>query len=525
MNILFVDDDVYVIEAMKTSLHWQEIGIDNCYYAYSVEQAKSIMEDADINILVSDIEMPHQNAFALLDWIREKGFLVQEILLTMYAEFSYAKQAIQYNCFAYVLKPVNYDELADLIRKAMEKEKQELENRKSEYYRKMWDESEKLRKEFFFRNILRNRKEDENTDYALHYADTDVFRVLCVYNYGEAYHYRDASQGMAEWESRSLLRECFAAEQMAPEAVFLVDTDYYALILKETDGAEDRIRSAGTAYFKKLREKRGMDACIFVSRPVMLQDIQKGLEGYARFVAASIPDPREIWFLSGQEPLPGGYQPPDFRRWNKLLQDGESSMLMKEAAAWVRQQKADHTMSRDSLRRVIGDFMQMIYAYLREKGVVLYEMEEPVFSDEMYQCSILNAPGALLAMEKMVEMSLHMMENGQGDKSVLDTVQEYIDQHCEEEMTRESLAQMVYLNPDYLARIFKKKTGFSVGAYIQEKRLVRAEEYLRQSGEPVNMIAAKCGYDNFSYFTKVFKARTGFTPKDYRKEYGDGANV
>lgn len=51
-------------------------------------------------------------------------------------------------------------------------------------------------------------------------------------------------------------------------------------------------------------------------------------------------------------------------------------------------------------------------------------------------------------------------------KSVAEEIKHYIRTHCGDELTRTSLAEIVYLNPDYLARLFKKETGVSLGNYI-----------------------------------------------------------
>ena len=71
MNILLVDDDSYVLEALRKSLDWTTIGIENVYTAQSVNKARKIIGDIPIHILICDIEMPKENCFGLLKWIKE----------------------------------------------------------------------------------------------------------------------------------------------------------------------------------------------------------------------------------------------------------------------------------------------------------------------------------------------------------------------------------------------------------------------------------------------------------------------
>ena len=50
--------------------------------------------------------MPGQDGFELLKWLREREMEVDTVLLTSYADFSYARAAVSFQCFEYLLKPV-----------------------------------------------------------------------------------------------------------------------------------------------------------------------------------------------------------------------------------------------------------------------------------------------------------------------------------------------------------------------------------------------------------------------------------
>jgi two-component system response regulator YesN len=101
--------------------------------------------------------------------------------------------------------------------------------------------------------------------------------------------------------------------------------------------------------------------------------------------------------------------------------------------------------------------------------------------------------------------------------SAVEVVRRYISENLDDDLTREKLADIVFLNSDYLARIFKKETNESLSNYISRKRIEIAQEYLTRTNQSVNIIAGLVGFDNVSYFSKVFKERVGMTPKEYRK--------
>lgn len=102
--------------------------------------------------------------------------------------------------------------------------------------------------------------------------------------------------------------------------------------------------------------------------------------------------------------------------------------------------------------------------------------------------------------------------------SVVEQIRQYIDLHYKEE-PRDSLGEIVYLNTDYMSRIFKKETGVSISSYILQKRVEEAKKLLAQSNLPINTVSIYVGYSNFSYFTKMFKENTGYSPLDYRRKF------
>lgn len=105
--------------------------------------------------------------------------------------------------------------------------------------------------------------------------------------------------------------------------------------------------------------------------------------------------------------------------------------------------------------------------------------------------------------------------------SVTSQVCAYIDAHYREEIHREKLGELVFLNTDYLSRIFKKEKGISISNYIIQKRVEEAKKLLTQSSLPINTVSLYVGYSNFSYFTKMFKDNTGYAPLEYRRNFGE----
>ena len=119
MNVLLVDDDRYVIAALQKGIDWEGIGIGGVFTAGNISTAKEIMLENRIDLLISDIDMPHGSGLDLLSYIRDTGNKVPAIFLTNYADFGYAKRALELRSFNYFLKPIDYEELTAVIKDAL----------------------------------------------------------------------------------------------------------------------------------------------------------------------------------------------------------------------------------------------------------------------------------------------------------------------------------------------------------------------------------------------------------------------
>lgn len=100
---------------------------------------------------------------------------------------------------------------------------------------------------------------------------------------------------------------------------------------------------------------------------------------------------------------------------------------------------------------------------------------------------------------------------------VIEKARAYIEQNLNAHLTREDVANHVYMNPDYLNRIFKKETGMLISDYILQERIKMAKELLTSSNLTITEIAMRVGFANFPYFSTMFKKYTKMNPVDYRK--------
>lgn len=117
INALIVDDDMATVEVVRNAVHWKQLGVENVSKAYNIEQAKKILLNEPINLVISDVEMPMGSGLDLLRWFREQKMDGEFLLLTCHEDFSYASEALHNRAAEYLLKPFDVDVMEVALRR------------------------------------------------------------------------------------------------------------------------------------------------------------------------------------------------------------------------------------------------------------------------------------------------------------------------------------------------------------------------------------------------------------------------
>ncbi len=98
-------------------------------------------------------------------------------------------------------------------------------------------------------------------------------------------------------------------------------------------------------------------------------------------------------------------------------------------------------------------------------------------------------------------------------------IKAHIDLHYTEDISLQSLADVLHISPYYLSHVFKDMTGYSPGQYITRRRIGLAQNLLISTGLSISEIAARVGYPSPSHFHDRFTRNVGMSPRAYRKAY------
>lgn len=103
------------------------------------------------------------------------------------------------------------------------------------------------------------------------------------------------------------------------------------------------------------------------------------------------------------------------------------------------------------------------------------------------------------------------------DKQIVNFIISYISENFSSKISVSNLARTVYLNSDYLGRIFKSYMGCTISAMIQKVRIEHACNMLRSTEKSIAEVSVLCGFEDKKFFYTVFKKHMGILPGEYRK--------
>ena len=209
---------------------------------------------------------------------------------------------------------------------------------------------------------------------------------------------------------------------------------------------------------------------------------------------------------------------PNYEEWSTLVEQGKASELqlrIEELFDRLSASQTDHAYIVNYYFSVV----HMIFQLLQRRTVSPHEL----YKGEEWKAG----ESAMKSLSAMKGWTIRFIGTaaeflGAQEKEVSHTiarVQQYINASLHQEMSREDIAEHVYLNPAYLSRLFRKETGLSLTDYTASLRIQKAKLELLDTNHRVSDVAMSVGYSNFSHFTKLFKKTTGLTPQEYRKKH------
>lgn len=521
MNVLIVDDDRFVVASLTKGLNWSKLGFTNIYTAYNIIDAKRIITETSIDLLLSDIDMPLGSGLELLAWIRDNHNDMPVIFLTNYADFNYAQKALALKSFHYFLKPIEYGKLTKIIEEAtlqLSQHNIQLEKNCESFWhsylhREIADSPDALQEYF--------------THMQLPYRATDIF--IPVFFTLFPYYLTDDNRLCSRFASQNTqtnyLTTTFEAifmDTLTAQDVFFeysTGSTCYLAILRSNSGEISPFLTMNCERFiKTVSSQMHCNLNCFMGVPSDFADFHANFKRLRSMMVNCLDVKCQTLLLANYHPTSGSFPICNTSMLELYLENNQFTSFLDYCHEYLQSLSAANKLQAASMSSFQIDVVQTLCVFLRNKGILANKL----FHGDDYHTLSGNAKNSISDMELYLSYIICLTKNHlqatASSPSIAKSIQDYVDQHYAEDISRSSLTDIFYLDSDYASKLFKKETGISFKNYIIHRRIEAAKELLGTTNLPINTISDNVGYANYSYFTRLFKKVTDMTPIEYRNK-------
>ena len=518
IQVLIVDDEIHCAEGVKCTMDWEKLGVMQIFTAYSLKQAQKVFQQQQIHIILCDVEMPKGSGLELLQWVREHGYRPVSILLTSYATFQYAKQAIELECMDYLLKPASREALMEVLYRAVERVKEQWKKEENTQLASYWNANEKKRVQRFWREVLEKEIPPDSTaildqareEHLVFHENNRylpiLFKIFDV-NYGEN------RKDLMETIMRKMQSGIWGAME---ETVTAFAADHFLVIAGFAEkGQEQKLECSCGEFISECKKELGVSIACYMGELRESGDLAFQYQALLREEKNNVMERSGVFFLhAGREKFT--YQRPDIEQWTDFFSKGAYEAAIHDIERYLDTMVHERKVNREMLEHLFQDFIQDIYIAIRESGVQAHLLFQDDESADLFKNATISVRNFKKWAIYIIQKAGSYVEMVERTDSVVSRLEKYIRNHLGEELSRNQLAEYVYLSPDYLARMFRQEKGVSLSNYITLERLEKGKRLLRETNMTVGDIAYQVGYGNLAYFTKVFREKNGVTPAQFR---------
>lgn len=516
---VLADDEELILKRLENAVDWSELNIRIVSLAQNGKEALDAILSYRPDLAVIDIRMPELNGLEVIKRTKKAGIQTDFILLSGYDDFSYAQTAIRYGAKAYLLKPVNSNELYDEIyRICMERSRQ-----KGPKINRLYQN--KLNVSFFNRlidskilepEIIRQTLADaelpisdspcyvcvlqfqEESDSFLSQAgaaldqyfshEKHVFwnynshQIVGIFNISSTLPFKNAMGCLEVFQN---LGGSLPLIGVGDAVSSLLECPYsynHALTAMTYQLYDDTSRIFTYEYICTVPPNLKLTDIDYL--PLIQYIVKKDLEGIRSYCdhfmeqLLYVPAPPPNYVFSFCYAL--------FHQVEKEFSDFSHNEITEIATAQDLYQFRKLSQIRrwliDSFCQ-LSEFIDAVYGYATPK----YSAAQKSTADE--------------------------------DDEIVREAKEFIHTSINKRIKIEDIARHVHLSPSYFAVYFKNKTNINLRDYLLAEKMEYARRMLMNPAVSIRDVAYDLGYGDYRSFSRAFKNVHGITPSDFQSKY------
>lgn len=477
ISVILIDDEPLILKILQTQINWSKynMNIVNCYT--DAQKALKSLEDSDIDVVFTDIQMPHLGGSELI----EKGSHISPntrfVALSSYSDFPLVKRAFKAGAVDYILKvDIDSDSMDSLLQKLMQ---QILESKSN---------STKL----------------SISDYVEYFSfDNDEEIIVGVIN-----NVNDNKKNITE--KMDLLKKLYNYQ-------YVVHTDQILIIIPLYNANIGLIDCYSIINQIKplLVELRGL--IIGLSNSGVINDLEKLYYNACKACGLFFYDNTRQVFIFDDIPMAKVTLTKKKVKHHILNYINNFDFVSLIDILRIYMNSFEKLKcEEDELKNDLIDVYTYLINHLSDINLLPNEM---IYNNSLIKNKI-NSFGSYKDLKDWFEIELNvLLKNYQIEKkdNVVEIIRTYINQNYSQELSLTKISNQFGMNRSYLSRMFASEIGINFNEYVNLIKIEKAKSFLQNTDLTIYEVSQKVGYSSSEHFSRKFKVVVGLSPSSFRK--------
>ncbi|WP_442603552.1 response regulator transcription factor [Paenibacillus sp. KN14-4R] len=524
LKALLVDDEINIVRNLQKVLPWESIGFSSVETTSDGQKALAYVIDHDPDLILCDIRMPNLDGLGFLQKLNDLGKDCLVIMLTGYQDFDYVRTALKYGARDYILKPINYEDLENVVTKLAE----EMMEKHAEQVReqKKWHSVMNLAYEKLLHDVLLDYTNVsarqflfndehflEELEYTLILVDLDEYSHI-------SRNWNEKERKLRNFALRNVLQDALSNDGLN-YAVLQTREGEWCVLIQHQKGISPSDLDQVKIWSDKLQDAVHRHVKLHVSLGIYPRHVSMNelADAYKKMQRALHLSPEKMQILVLEEQM--GTNELNYSMWG-LIEEIVSALKMRDQSkmdqAFSELNQTLKAISEQSVLRVEQILHFLILHLVREmKEInVLSDEEESVLWTKLERS--ISVKDLMENIHQLIHTSMNTRINRKPSDTFMLSAKEYMNKNLASDFGVEEIADYIGISCSYFSLLFKQQFGETFLEYLTRQRIELAKSILLMSDKSITQIGKMVGYAERRYFTRVFLKFTGMTPTEYREK-------
>jgi two-component system response regulator YesN len=518
-----VDDEDEIRGRIASKIN-EEIGFKILGSAGNGYDALDLIEENDVDVVLTDIKMPFIDGIELTRIIRRDYPMIKVAFITGYDEFNYAKEAVALKVNRYMMKPVTSAEINSFLVQLKEDLDEEYKQMKDMLIiREKYEALLPVIGDSYLGSLIYSEK-ITNTDieklklYGIHVGEHDHF-ITCLARIEESAKNDLRTIEQQKINTNEIFKKVFGKALfrhsllIADGIVFVFSFDHY-----EKQRIDELLNELGHSTIEYLDST----LTIGVSKPFNSFKLlpksfveAKRAVGYSNnYGFGNVVFAEELYDNKIKQSF---IETSDYSSINQVIQFGDN----KDVLDLIESLKI---RAMDENNFFIKDYVVIDLSSL----IINLSEQAKISIDELLEQNIITKLNSYTSFDSMLDfvsdllLKIKEQDNRErlshSEKLINQIINYIIENHQNPELTLEKLSSIFNVSISHLSMLFKKHNGVTFSKYLINFRINKAKGLLNSTNMKIADISTTVGYKDVYYFSHSFKKVTGKSPRGYRNE-------